>query len=72
MSGLFTMDFLYSLFRNYVDEATAQSLNLTYTTSNTFIMRADDTTVLSPAGPERNSVRIRSNNQYTTRVTVYA
>ena len=66
------MDFLYSLFRNYVDEATAQSLNLTYATSNTFIMRANDTTVLTSTGPGRNSVRIRTNNQYTTHVAVYA
>ena len=35
-------------------------------------MRADDTTVLSSSGPGRNSVRIRSNNQYTTHVVVYA
>ncbi|KAG6380032.1 glycoside hydrolase family 16 protein [Boletus reticuloceps] len=56
---------------NYVDQATAQSLNLTYATSNTFIMRADDTTVLSSSGPGRNSVRIRTNNQYTTHVAVY-
>ncbi|KAF8128986.1 glycoside hydrolase family 16 protein [Boletus edulis] len=56
---------------NYVDQATAQSLNLTYATSNTFIMRADDTTVLSSSGPGRNSVRIRTNNQYTTHVAVF-
>ena len=62
---------MLSLSRNYVDEATAQSLNLTYATSNTFIIRADDTTVLSSGGPGRNSVRIRSNNQYTTHVAVY-
>lgn len=61
-----------SLSRNYVDEATAQSLNLTYVASNTFVMRADDTTILSSNGPGRNSVRIRSNNQYTTHVAVYA
>ena len=35
-------------------------------------MRADDTTYLDPSGPGRNSVRIRSNNQYTTHVAVYA
>jgi len=34
-------------------------------------MRADDTTVLTPSGPGRNSVRIRSNNQYTQHVVVY-
>ncbi|KAG0703028.1 glycoside hydrolase family 16 protein [Suillus ampliporus] len=55
----------------YVDQATAQMLNLTYATSNTFIMRADDTTVLTSSGPGRNSVRIRSNNQYTQHVVVY-
>ncbi|KAG2160252.1 glycoside hydrolase family 16 protein [Suillus bovinus] len=48
----------------YVDQQTAQMLNLTYATSNTFIMRADDTTVLTSSGPGRNSVRIRSNRQY--------
>ena len=63
---------MLSLSRNYVDEATAQNLNLAYATSNTFIMRADDTTVLSSSGLGRDSVRIRSNNQYTTHVAVYA
>ncbi|EGN97297.1 glycoside hydrolase family 16 protein [Serpula lacrymans var. lacrymans S7.3] len=56
---------------NYVDEATAQSLNLTYTTSNTFIMRADDTTVLTASGPGRNSVRIKSNTAYTTHAVIF-
>ncbi|KAN0078477.1 glycoside hydrolase family 16 protein [Tylopilus felleus] len=56
---------------NYVDKAIAQSLNLTYATSNTFIMRADDTTVLSASGPGRHSVRISSNDQYTTHVAVF-
>ncbi|KAG1765439.1 glycoside hydrolase family 16 protein [Suillus occidentalis] len=46
-------------------------LNLTYATGNTFIMRADDTTVLTPSGPGRNSVRIRSNRQYTQHVVVF-
>ena len=31
--------------RNYVDEATAQADNLTFANSNTFVLRADDTTV---------------------------
>lgn len=56
---------------NYVDSATAQLLGLTVATANSFIMRADDTTVLSPTGPGRNSVRIRSNNEYTTHVAVF-
>lgn len=56
---------------NYVDQATAQSLNLTFASGNTLIMRADDTTVLSPSGPGRNSVRIQSLKSYTTHVAVY-
>lgn len=59
------------LISNYVDQATAQSLNLTFASGNTLIMRADDTTVLSPSGPGRNSVRIQSLKSYTTHVAVY-
>ncbi|KAJ8591346.1 glycoside hydrolase family 16 protein [Rhizopogon salebrosus TDB-379] len=55
----------------YVDQTTAQNLNLTYASKDTFIMRADDTTVLTPSGPGRNSVRIQSNNQYTQHVVVF-
>ena len=57
--------------RNYVDQDTALALNLTYYNGDTFIIRADDTTVLSASGPGRNSVRLQSNKQYTTHVTVY-
>lgn len=57
--------------RNYVDQATALSKNLTYANGNTLILRADDTTVLSPSGPGRDSVRIRSIKTYTTHVSVY-
>ncbi|TBU64642.1 2 beta-glucanase [Dichomitus squalens] len=49
---------------NYVDQATAQSQNLTFASADTFIMRADDFTTLDPNGPGRNSVRIKSNNAY--------
>ena len=55
---------------NYVDEATAQSKNLTYANGNTFILRADDTTVLSASGPGRDSVRLQSNKQYSTHITL--
>ncbi|KAB5591108.1 Endo-1,3(4)-beta-glucanase [Ceratobasidium theobromae] len=55
---------------NYVSQATAQSLNLTYASSNTFIIRADSTTVLSPSGPGRNSVRIISKKQWNTHVEI--
>lgn len=62
----------YSPFcRNYVDQATALSKNLTYANGDTLILRADDTTVLDPSGPGRDSVRIRSINTYTTHVAVY-
>lgn len=59
-----------SLFRNYVDQATAQALNLTFASDSNFILRTDDTTVLSTDGPGRNSVRIRSNNYYSTHVAM--
>ncbi|KAJ7891683.1 glycoside hydrolase family 16 protein [Mycena olivaceomarginata] len=49
---------------NYVDGATAMSQNLTFASENTFILRGDCTT-------GRNSVRIKSNNAYTTHVAVW-
>lgn len=59
------------LFRNYVDGPTAASLNLTFSSGDHFVLRADSTTVLDPSGPGRNSVRIMSNDQYTTSVMVF-
>ncbi|KAI5122192.1 hypothetical protein M0805_007089 [Coniferiporia weirii] len=56
---------------NYVDQATAVADNLTFASSDTFIMRADSTTTLSASGPGRNSVRIKSDNTYTTHVVVF-
>ncbi|KIM72353.1 glycoside hydrolase family 16 protein [Piloderma croceum F 1598] len=56
---------------NYVDEATAVNTGLVSTTSTTFTMGADDTTVLDPNGPGRNSVRIKSTKSYTTHVAVF-
>ncbi|KAL0949940.1 hypothetical protein HGRIS_009965 [Hohenbuehelia grisea] len=56
---------------NYVDQATARAQNLTFGSGNTFILRADHTTTLSPGGPGRNSVRIRTNKAYTTHVAVF-
>ncbi|KAB5591106.1 Endo-1,3(4)-beta-glucanase [Ceratobasidium theobromae] len=50
--------------------ATAQNLNLTFASSDTFIMRADSTTVLSTSGPGRNSVRIVSKKQWSTHVEI--
>lgn len=56
--------------RSYVDQGTAQALNLTYASGNTLILRADATSVLSPYGPGRASVRIKSNKAYSTHVAV--
>ncbi|KAH9923010.1 endo-1,3(4)-beta-glucanase-like protein [Amylocystis lapponica] len=56
---------------NYVDQSTALADNLTYASGNTLIMRTDDTTVLSSSGAGRNSVRLKSNAQYTTHVVVF-
>ncbi|CAK5267905.1 unnamed protein product [Mycena citricolor] len=57
---------------NYVSEATARALNLTYASGNTFILRADSTTVINDASPVgRNSVRIISKSSYSTHVAVF-
>ncbi|KAI0733956.1 endo-1,3(4)-beta-glucanase-like protein [Fomitopsis betulina] len=48
----------------YVSQATALADNLTYVSSDTLIMRVDDTTTLSSSDAGRNSVRIKSNAQY--------
>ncbi|KZT09301.1 glycoside hydrolase family 16 protein [Laetiporus sulphureus 93-53] len=55
----------------YVTQETALAENLTYTTSDSFVMRADDTTRLSADGPGRKSNRIKSNEQYNTHVAVF-
>ncbi|EPQ55426.1 endo-beta-glucanase [Gloeophyllum trabeum ATCC 11539] len=56
---------------NYVDQATALSKNLTFTSADSLIMRADDTTVLTASGSGRDSVRIKSVKTYTTHVAVF-
>ncbi|KAJ7209245.1 glycoside hydrolase family 16 protein [Mycena pura] len=56
---------------NYTDEVTAKRANLTFASHNKFILRADDTTVLAPDGPGRNSVRLSSKHNYTTHVAVF-
>ncbi|KAG8997293.1 hypothetical protein FRB94_001089 [Tulasnella sp. JGI-2019a] len=55
---------------SYVDQKTAISKNLSYTNSNTLIMRADYTTALSSSGPGRDSVRIQSKKAYGFGVTI--
>ncbi|KAF8814678.1 endo-1,3(4)-beta-glucanase [Phlegmacium glaucopus] len=56
---------------NYVDAQTAASRNLTFSSADHFVLRADSSTFLSASGPGRNSFRILSNNQYTTSVMVF-
>ena len=63
---------LFSTFcRNYVDQGTSRNLGLTSASSDSFILRADSTSVLDPSGPGRNSVRIKSKNTYTQHLVVY-
>jgi hypothetical protein len=56
---------------NYVTRAEALSLGLASADGDSFILRADDTTTLTPGGKGRNSFRIISNNQYGTHVSVW-
>jgi len=56
---------------NYVDAGTAARENLTFSSGEHFIVRADFHKTLSPSGPGRDSVRLQSNNQYTTSVIVF-
>ncbi|KAJ3511093.1 hypothetical protein NLJ89_g4300 [Agrocybe chaxingu] len=55
----------------YVDQKTAIQQNLTYASYDSFVLRTDSKTVLDPAGPGRNSVRIRSKRTYETHVAVF-
>ncbi|TCD68804.1 hypothetical protein EIP91_009671 [Steccherinum ochraceum] len=56
---------------NYVSQATALSKNLTFTNSNTLILRGDYKTKISASGPGRDSVRIKSVKSYDHHVTVF-
>lgn len=56
--------------RNYVDAGTARAQNLTYANGDTFILRADYKTTLTPSGPGRNSVRLLSHKYFTRHVAV--
>ncbi|TFK24816.1 glycoside hydrolase family 16 protein [Coprinopsis marcescibilis] len=55
----------------YVDQNTSRNRNLTFSSSNSFILRTDYTTVLSANGPGRGSVRIKSKKLYTTHVAIF-
>ncbi|KAI9573510.1 glycoside hydrolase family 16 protein [Boletus coccyginus] len=55
----------------YVDQQTAQQYNLTYVAGDSFVVRADYTTYLSPSDPGRKSVRIVSYKQFSTFVAIF-
>lgn len=55
---------------DYVDQATAEANGITSFTDDSFILKADDTTVLAASDPGRMSARLQSNNQYSTHVAV--
>ncbi|KAH9983471.1 endo-beta-glucanase [Russula compacta] len=56
---------------NYVTREEALSRGLATVQGTRFILRADNTTTLSPGGPGRDSFRIISNNRYGTHVSVF-
>ncbi|KAF9479575.1 glycoside hydrolase family 16 protein [Pholiota conissans] len=56
---------------NYLSRSDALSKNLVKTSRNSFIMRADYTTILSPDGPGRDSVRIISKKTYNATVMIF-
>lgn len=55
----------------YVDQSDSQSQNLTFASSDSFVLRTDFKTVLSADDPGRNSVRIKSQKTYTTHAVVF-
>ncbi|KAJ7233290.1 glycoside hydrolase family 16 protein [Mycena haematopus] len=57
---------------NYVSEDTARDKNLTFASDDTFILRADSTSVIRhSSNTGRDSFRIRSNKAYRTHVAVF-
>ncbi|OCH91949.1 endo-1,3(4)-beta-glucanase-like protein [Obba rivulosa] len=55
----------------YTTQSAALAANLSYAYGDTFVMRVDDTTTLSASATGRQSVRIKSNEQYTTHAVVF-
>lgn len=55
---------------NYVNASVALAEGLVRAHWNRFIVRADSRSVLTPDGPGRNSVRLKSKNTYETAVMV--
>ncbi|KAF5329984.1 hypothetical protein D9611_010460 [Ephemerocybe angulata] len=55
---------------NYVNSTIALQEQLVQAKGDSFVLRADSKTTLSPEGPGRNSVRLMSKNQYENAVMV--
>ena len=55
---------------SYVDAGTAKSKNLTYSSKDAFVTRADSSTKLTSGGSGRDTVRINTIKKYTTNVSV--
>lgn len=55
---------------HYVSEGEARRRGLATVEDGSFILRADNTSKLSPGGNGRDSFRIMSNNGYDTHVSV--
>ncbi|KZP11625.1 glycoside hydrolase family 16 protein [Athelia psychrophila] len=55
---------------NFVDQPTALSSNLSFASSDSFVMRADSTQVVAPASRGRDSIRITSHNAYNDSMIV--
>ncbi|KAF8499612.1 concanavalin A-like lectin/glucanase domain-containing protein [Russula emetica] len=55
---------------NYVDQADALANNLTYADDSSFVMRADDWSIVSPSARGRDSVRISSQTAYGDSIIV--
>lgn len=70
-SSVLTVDLCFSFLSEYVDQQTAQQYNLTYVAGDSFVVRADYTTYLSPSDPGRKSVRIVSYKQFSTFVAMF-
>lgn len=54
----------------YVSQEEVRRRGLATVEDGSFILRADDTTTLTPGGNGRDSFRIMSNNGYDTHVSV--
>lgn len=64
-------DQLFFICSDYVDGPTAKADNLTYTSDNTFILRADYKNKVAAGQPGRKSVRLVSTQTFDRHVSMY-